>query len=308
MSSVTENRIDPPNAGLPAERPAERPAESELDRLASRVDRAIAAVDALETSAREPAVELRRAIEAFHKEGLTRIVRALKADPRGAEILYEFVDEPSIYALFAMHGLVRADLRTRVERALDQVRPFLRSHGGDVELVEIEGTTATVRLSGACHGCSMSATTLRQGVEEALRTHVPEIERVVPTSGEPTAGFVSLDALRRRADVRLEDQGWVEGPAADAVEEGKPYRLETADGSAVLLRFGDALYAFKNACAHQGLPVDGGLVDVSGRTISCPWHGFRFDGRTGECLTAPQAQLEPYPLRVERGTIYVRPE
>lgn len=295
---------EPAVQATPPPSPVEPEAEPDLDQLAGRVDRALAAAEALEPAAREKAREVRQAIEAFHKAGLTRIVRALKADPRGAEILYELVDEPAVYALFAMHGLVRADLRTRVARVLDMVRPYLASHGGDVELVALDGRTVTVRLTGACHGCSMSATTLRQGVEEALRTHVPEIETVIPTSGEPTAGFVPLSALRNRGDLK----GWIEGPAADAVVEGRPYRLEIEEGSVVILRFGDAIHAFKNACAHQGLPLDGGLVDVESGTLSCPWHGFRFDGRSGECLTAPQAQLEPYPLRIENGTIYVRPE
>lgn len=284
--------------------PPDPSAEPDLDQLAARVDRALAEAEALDPAAREKAREVRQAIEAFHKAGLARIVRALKADSRGAEILYELVDQPAVYALFAMHGLVRADLRTRVLRVLDMVRPYLQSHGGDVELVVLEGSTVTVRLTGACHGCSMSATTLRQGVEEALRAHVPEIERVIPTSGEPAAGFVPLSALRHRGELK----GWIEGPAAEAVVEGRPYRLEAAEGSVVILRFGDALYAFRNACAHQGLPLDGGLVDVESGTLSCPWHGFRFDGRSGECLTAPQAQLEPFPLRIENGTIFVRPE
>lgn len=295
---ISESTLEPPPSLSPFE------AEPDLDQLAARVDRALAAAEELDPAAREKARELRQAIEAFHKAGLTRIVRALKDDPRGSEILFELAEEPSVYALFAMHGLVRADLRTRVVRVLEMVRPYLESHGGDVELVALEDRTVTVRLTGACHGCSMSATTLRQGVEEALRAHVPEIERVIPTSGEPTAGFVPLEALRRRGEAK----GWIEGPPADAVEEGRPYRMETEGGSVLILRFGDALHAFKNACAHQGLPLDGGLVDVDSGTLSCPWHGFRFDGRSGECLTAPQAQLEPYPLRIEKGTIYVRPQ
>ncbi|MEP7010087.1 MAG: NifU family protein [Acidobacteriota bacterium] len=295
---------EPPPESRPVPLPLEPDAEPDLEQLAARVDRALAEAEALEPAAREKAREVRHAIEAFHKAGLKRIVRALRQDPRGSDILFELVDDPAVYALFAMHGLVRADLRKRVLSVLEMVRPYLESHGGDVELVALEGSTVTVRLTGACHGCSMSATTLRQGVEEALRAHVPEIEKVIPISGEPTAGFVPLDSLRHRGDLK----GWVEGPAAEAVEEGRPCRMETEEGSVLILRFGDALYAFRNACAHQGLPLDGGLVDIESGTLSCPWHGFRYDGRSGECLTAPQAQLEPYPLRIEKGTIYVRPQ
>src|SRR6185295_8517963 len=99
--------------------PFEAGTEPDLDQLAARVDRALAATEALDPPSREKSRELRQSIEAFHKAGLTRIVRALREDPRGAEILYQLADEPSVYALFAMHGLVRADLRTRVSRVLD---------------------------------------------------------------------------------------------------------------------------------------------------------------------------------------------
>jgi nitrite reductase/ring-hydroxylating ferredoxin subunit len=50
------------------------------------------------------------------------------------------------------------------------------------------------------------------------------------------------------------------------------------------------------------------MVDMESRTITCPWHGFRFDCLSGECLTAPQAQLEQVPVRVDGGQVMVRPE
>jgi hypothetical protein len=77
----------------------------DLALLADRVDRALAEVAALEPAARAKAVAVRLAIEEFHKAGLTRIVRRLKEDPRGRDLLFELVDEPAVHALFAMHGL-----------------------------------------------------------------------------------------------------------------------------------------------------------------------------------------------------------
>jgi Fe-S cluster biogenesis protein NfuA/nitrite reductase/ring-hydroxylating ferredoxin subunit len=275
--------------------------ETDLTALAERVDAAHARLSELPPEARERALELKRAVEAFHREGLATIVRALKADERGRELLFALADDPAVYALFLMHGLVKPDLAARVRRVLDEVRPYMQSHGGDAELVEVAGTTARVRLTGACHGCSMSAVTLRSSIEEALRAHVPEIEAVEPVADGPTPAFVPLDSLRR-------SKGWIEGPLAAELEEGRPYRLESDAASILLLRLGEVVQAFRNACAHQGLPLDGGLVDREAGTLTCPWHGFRFDGRTGECLTAPQAQLETFPLRIEQGRILVRPQ
>ena len=70
-------------------------------------------------------------------------------------------------------------MRERVEVALDRVRPALRADGGDVELVDVQDGVVTVRLTGACGSCPMSAMTLRTGVERAIRQEVPEIKKLV---------------------------------------------------------------------------------------------------------------------------------
>lgn len=84
----------------------ERAAE-DLEALAARVDRAIEAIGGLDAAAREKAEAVREAIEAFHRAGLTTIVKRLKEDPRGKELLFELVDDPGVKALLAMHGIIR---------------------------------------------------------------------------------------------------------------------------------------------------------------------------------------------------------
>lgn len=278
-------------------------AQGSVADLARAVDRAVEDVRGMPIDHRKRALALQDAIEAFHKAGLTTIVRALKADPRGKELLFALVDDAVVHAMFAMHGIVRPDLRTRVARALEAVRPYTQSHGGDVELVDVREDTVFVRLTGACNGCSMSSVTLRNGVEESLRESCPEIAHIEVVPNEPVQdeGLVSL----KRADPA---GGWVDGPTLDEVHPGRPWRLELPGGSSlVLIRLATGVQAFRNACAHLGLPIDGGTVDLEAQTITCPWHGFRFDCQTGECLTAPQAQLEQVPVRVDGGRIRVRP-
>lgn len=73
-----------------------------------------------------------------------------------------------------------ANLIERVKSALERVRPYLQSDGGDISLVEITpDNVVKVRLSGACHGCPYSMMTLKAGVEQALIKEVPEIKEVV---------------------------------------------------------------------------------------------------------------------------------
>jgi len=273
-----------------------------LQDLANRVDKAIEAVRDLSGDAREKALAMKAAIEEFHKSGLTRVIQLLKADPRGKELLFSMIDEPDIYAMLSMHGLIRPDLATRVRRVIENVRPYMQSHGGDVELLEVTHDTVRLRLAGACNGCSMSAVTLRNGVEEALRENVPEVAHVEVVPNEPTPALISVDSL-----LTANQKGWIQGPAAEELQDGKPFRIEGENNGVLLLRMGNQIQAFRNACAHLGLPLDGGMVDREAGTITCPWHGFRYDCRTGECLTAPHAQLESIPLRIDQGIVHVRP-
>lgn len=71
-------------------------------------------------------------------------------------------------------------IKERVKKALERVRPYLQSDGGDIDLVEVsEDMTVKVRLKGACHGCPYSMQTLKAGVEQTIMKEVPEIKRVI---------------------------------------------------------------------------------------------------------------------------------
>jgi len=70
-------------------------------------------------------------------------------------------------------------MREKVEAALAQIRPHLQADGGDVELLDVNDGTVTVRLTGACGGCPMAAMTLKDGVERVIKEHVPEVVEVI---------------------------------------------------------------------------------------------------------------------------------
>ena len=274
--------------------------DPDFEKLAQEVDLALEGIRHLGESDRAAATRVKKALEGFHKHVLVKMVRHLKADPAGKELLFELVDDPAVRAAFLMHGIIKPDLTGRVANVIEMVRPYMKSHGGDVELVRVEHNTAFVRLHGSCNGCSLSSVTLRNGVEEALKEHVPEITHVEVVPNEPGPALIPLEAV----DI-LEDTGWVQGPTVDALTHGHPFRLEGDGYDVLLVRIDQTIHAYKNACAHLGLPLDGGMLEDE--VLVCPWHGFRFDVTSGECLTVPQAQLEPYPLRVDDGVVWVRP-
>ena len=72
------------------------------------------------------------------------------------------------------------ELILKVEIALDEIRPFLQSDGGDISLLSIEdGKLVKIRLEGACVGCSVNQMTLKSGVEMTIKKHAPQIEEVI---------------------------------------------------------------------------------------------------------------------------------
>jgi len=75
--------------------------------------------------------------------------------------------------------MTEQELIANVEKALDEIRPFLQSDGGDIVLVSIEdGKNVTVQLQGACVGCSVNQMTLKSGVEMTIKKYAPQIEKV----------------------------------------------------------------------------------------------------------------------------------
>ena len=70
-------------------------------------------------------------------------------------------------------------MKEKVESVLDKIRPHLQADGGSVELVGIEGSVVKVRLVGACGSCPMSQMTLKNGVERAIKSEIPEVTEVV---------------------------------------------------------------------------------------------------------------------------------
>ncbi|BBG00378.1 nitrite reductase/ring-hydroxylating ferredoxin subunit [Pseudonocardia autotrophica] len=283
--------------------------EPTFEDLARRVDDAIAALDKLEPDARGVADELKNAIEAVHRAGLVVVVRRMREDENARAVLFDLVDDPVVHLLLSLHGIIRPDPTTLANRVLTEVRPQLQSHGGNVSLVRIEDGTAYVRLEGACNGCSMSSVTLRNLVETALVEGVPSVTGVEVLPNEPSPTLIPLESLRIGSDPAKE--GWVRAAATDEVVEGQLTRLDLTTGSGtdvqvVVVNLEQRLTAYLNECAHEGLPLDDAMIDRSNGTLTCPWHGFCYDATSGECLSAPGAQLEQLPMRVDDGEVWIR--
>jgi Fe-S cluster biogenesis protein NfuA len=129
-----------------------------------------------------------QAVVELYGEGLARIIAGV--DP---------VEDELVSHLLLVHDLHPVDVETRIRKALDDVRPYLGSHGGDIELLQVEDGVARLRLGGTCNGCPSSRVTLQNAVEEAVLRAAPEVERIEAegvAEPQPQTQLVQIGELR----------------------------------------------------------------------------------------------------------------
>ncbi len=147
---------------------------------AERIEALIQEVNSFpDQQARETVAELLQAVLDMYGEGLARILElTMHAKVPGFELIKMFTSDELIASLLLLHDLHPVDIKTRISRALNEVRPYLKSHGGNVELIRVEGGVAYLRLDGSCHGCAASTITLKQTIEEAVYRAAPDLDRL----------------------------------------------------------------------------------------------------------------------------------
>lgn len=126
------------------------------------------------------AQELLQAVIELHGIAFERILDAIEALPDNEVVTAQLIADDLVSNVLSLHGLNPIPVETRVEEALDKARPYLKSHGGDVELGQVEEDgTVRVRLQGTCGSCSSSTETLRNSVEDAIYSAAPEVAAVI---------------------------------------------------------------------------------------------------------------------------------
>jgi Fe-S cluster biogenesis protein NfuA len=128
---------------------------------------------------RAAALDLVQSVVQLHGLALTRMLQALASTPEGETALLEAVNDDLVSAMLLLHGLHPDDLETRVLRGIEKVRPYLKSHGGDVELAGVHDGIVRLVLHGSCGSCPSSSLTLKTAVEDALFEAAPDIVEIV---------------------------------------------------------------------------------------------------------------------------------
>jgi len=142
------------------------------------------------------ALDLVQALMEFHGAGIHRMMDIVD-EQCGWPALEKLGNDELVSSMLLVHGLHPLDVESRVGMALEKVRPLLRSHGGNVELVEVSGTVVRLRMTGSCHGCSSSADTIKNAIEQSISITAPDITsiEVLGGSDETASKTTALQVL-----------------------------------------------------------------------------------------------------------------
>src|SRR4051795_9537844 len=206
--------------------------------------------------------------------------------------------------LLLLHGLHPVPLEARVRGALDEVRPYLESHGGNVELLGVEEAVVRLRMEGSCSGCPSSTVTLKLAIEDAIHKAAPDIDGIeaegVEPAPAPAGGLLQIEMALPMAPA-----GNGNGHEAWAMAGGMPELrgggrvVKTIAGEPVLFAsVDDTVYAYRPGCPACGASLaEGALL---GTELACSGCAHRYEVRlAGRCLDDPELHLEPVPLLVD---------
>ncbi|MFJ4918863.1 NifU family protein [Streptomyces sp. NPDC088725] len=288
--------------------------------VGDRIDTLIAAASASGGAvARERSEELVRLVVDFYGAGLERLLDLVYEEGRLDDgVLAALAADDLVASLLLVHGLHPYSVETRVEKALESVRPYLGSHGGDVELLGVgDDGVVRLRLLGSCDGCPSSSVTLQLAVQGAVEAAAPEITtiEVEAPSEEPAGPLVPVDSLFSRLHEGAAAEGgssWETVPELPGLEPGGVTRFTAGRVPVVACRIGTDLFAFEDRCARCELTMEGAVLarrlggSSSDGVLRCAGCRAHYDvRRAGACLDEDGLHLAPLPLLADGATVSV---
>ncbi len=284
-----------------------------LQERVARMETLLEEIEALkDPNAKSMAAEVVGVLLDLYGDGLARMMEVVARGEERKRNFEAFAQDELISHLLLLHGLHPLDVETRVVGALEEVRPYLQSHGGNVELLGIEGGVVRVRMEGSCDGCPSSAMTLKLAIEEAVLKAAPDLEGIeaegmVEEPPPKTTTFVAGPTLRRKEKKQPEENGasWTVVGGLPQLSAGGTLVKEISGEPLLFLKLGDDFYAYRHLCPDCGKSLEEGSLKEA--ELSCPGCERRYDvRRAGRCLDDPQLHLEPIPLLVSEEVVQER--
>jgi Fe-S cluster biogenesis protein NfuA len=172
-------------------------AKREFTRRSDRIEELVSRIETTgDPAIRAVAQELLQAVIELHGVALERMLDAVAELPAGEDALTQIAADDLVSNVLSLHGIHPVAVEARVAAAIEKSRPYLKSHGGNVELASIEEGEVHVRLQGTCGSCSSSSDTLKNHVESAIYNAAPEVVTVIAQQMPPAPAQPQLVVLQ----------------------------------------------------------------------------------------------------------------
>ncbi|CQD23048.1 NifU domain-containing protein [Mycobacterium lentiflavum] len=285
-----------------AHRPDETQNDAQWRTAGDRIQTLLDASAAGGAVARERAEQLVREITDLYGAGLKRMLRvALTAEPALAD---RFAADELVASLLLVHGLHPHDVERRVADALDTVRPYLGSHGGDVHLLEVDGDVVRLQFSGSCKSCPSSSVTLELAVEDAVRAAAPEIESIEVVAADPDSSstVIPAESLLTRVHANAHRPvAWQPVPELTELAPGEVGGFLVAGTTALVCRVGDDVFAYRDRCPGCTSSLAG--AELTSAVLRCPHCRAAFDVVHAGAGQGGSEHLDPIPVLVRNGVL-----
>ena len=280
------------------------------------------------TVVRERTEQLAAELTDLYGAALERMVSIVAES--APELVEQFTADELVASLMLVHGLHPHGVERRIEDALDSVRPYLGSHGGDVKLLEVadgqDGPVVRLQFAGSCKSCPSSAVTLELAVEDAVRAAAPEITSIEvvaesESSASPSSGLISVDSLMSRVHTRVNTKdsagaAWHPVPDIGDLGPGEVGGFMVAGVPILVCRIGDDLYAYHDRCGRCHDSMAGAALHrpmgapIGQAVLRCPRCHAHFDAvhagaGLDDTLAERASHLDPIPLLPRDGVLSV---
>jgi Fe-S cluster biogenesis protein NfuA/nitrite reductase/ring-hydroxylating ferredoxin subunit len=257
--------------------------------------------------AREQANETVAALLDLYGAALERIVEEVAAVDADGRVAASLGEDELVSHVLLLHGLHPVPLGARVQEALDGVRPYLASHGGNVELRGVDEGVVRLAMEGSCSGCPSSTVTLKLAIEDAIHKAAPDVVEIVAegvAAEAPAPGgngqLIQLEPPEPVASEPAPAAEWAMAGGMPELQGDRPLLKDVCGESILFLRLAGTVYAYRPDCPGCGASLQDGALEAT--ALACGRCGNRYDVlRAGRCLDEPQLHLEPLPLLVDES-------
>ena len=270
----------------------------ELNRVGRHVQELIERVnDVPDPSSRAILEECLESLLSFYGRGLERILELVEeAGPEGRKVYETLINDGAVRGLLLIHNLHPVSLETRLTEALDKIRPYMESHGGNVELLSLQDDFATLRLQGHCKSCPSSAVTMELALRSAIEEACPDLMGFEVEGMAPAPGPAPMHAPNGAP-------AWTEVPEAKRLDEGRMISIQPGRVPLVVCKHGGQMYAYRDHCPACNMPLHLGVFENG--VLSCNLgHGYDVQ-RAGAPLDGTSLYLAPLPLLAKDGIVRV---